>query len=130
MAMDVCQTFLHHPKDCKLHIRWKSPEIIWDAEIDGYATSFNDALYVPLQRRRKPRLIQQWRVQQVRGRAYFAIQLLRQLLNSFQFACHCGSNAVCLVNYLRELHAKDRQRLTSTVMQVTSNAPPLFVLDC
>jgi hypothetical protein len=46
MPVDICQAFLHHPEDGKLHIAWQSSYIGGNIERDGYAASFCQPLYV------------------------------------------------------------------------------------
>src|ERR1700693_4541521 len=69
-------------------------------------------------------------MQEVRSRAYLAVQLLHCFLNLFGLSSELGGIATSLLNKLREANAKHGQGLTRAVVQLASDMPAFFILTC
>ena len=67
-------------------------------------------------------------MQQVRSRAYLAVQLLNCFLNLFSLSGELGGIAPSLLSKLREANAKHGQCLTGAVVQLASDMPAFFIL--
>src|ERR1700723_279110 len=67
-------------------------------------------------------------MQQVRSRAYLAVQLLNGFLNLFGLIGELWGVAPGLLSKLRKAHAKHGQCLTRAVVQLASDMPAFFIL--
>src|ERR1700721_1282871 len=128
MTMYVRQTFLHQAKDHQFHIVRQSPKVLRNIDANVQAAAFKKSLQIPADGRMESVLIQKRRMQQVRGRANLAVQLLNDVLDLFHFDRNFGGTAPGFLNDLSETHAQYGQCLTGAVVQLARNMAPFFVL--
>ena len=79
MAMNVSERFLHNAKNSGLAFRGQPSQVGIQIQIDADLTPFRKSFHVPANRRRKPRLVEQGRVQQMRDGAQFPGQFFHQV---------------------------------------------------
>ena len=127
VAVHVGQALLHNAEQRKLKVGGQPAEFRRYLEIDLQTAPFLQALHVPIDRLRQSRLIQQWRVQQVRRCANFRTQLCQKILGVGE---HLGSARLLpsRTGESRECHAQGGYHLSSAVVQFTGNATSLFIL--
>src|SRR5260370_37747534 len=84
MTMDICEAFLHEPKDGQFHFAGKSSKPFGNLKDNLEAAAFGQSADIPRYGRAQSFFIQQRRMEEGRSRPNFTGQLMHQVASFFR----------------------------------------------
>ena len=126
VAVDIGERFLDEAEENEFDLARETSEVVGNFDIDRKAGAFREASGIPIDGRAQATLVEQWRVEEVRGGADLALELMHGLADVFDISSEFRRTRRLLPELIH-FHTEDRERLSSAVVELAGDVAALFV---